>query len=58
MLLNRKKPLQNGIIGAVAGSLAGLAITELYKFATKDADVSFYTKSSSLYDMDNGTDYD
>ena len=57
LLSSQKRPLQSGLLGAIAGTLAGLAFTEIYKFLSVDYKAGFYTKSSKLYDSDADIDY-
>lgn len=57
LLSSHKRPVQNGILGAIAGTLASLAITELYRYTSDNYKAGFYSKSSRLYDSNADIDY-
>lgn len=57
MLSNRKNPQKSGLIGAAAGIIAGTVSAKIYKCITEDDSISYYTKSSPLYEEYNDIEY-
>jgi len=58
ILSNQRHPEKGGLIGAVMGVFAGTVTAELYKCITEEEDgVSYYTKSSPLYEDFNDIEY-
>ncbi len=57
ILSNQRHPEKGGLIGAVMGALAGTVTAKLYKCVTEDDSISYYTKSSPLYEDFNDIEY-
>ncbi len=48
-LVDRKRPVRGGLLGAVAGVAAGVAAAGVYEYADED-EIPFYTSESPLYE--------
>jgi hypothetical protein len=57
ILSNQRHPEKGGLIGAVMGAFAGTVAAELYKCITEEDGISYYTKSSPLYENFNDIEY-
>lgn len=58
ILSNHRHPEKGGLIGAAMGALAGTIAAKLYKCITEeDKGISYYTKSSPLYEDFNDIEY-
>lgn len=58
MLASQESPKKGGLIGAAAGILTGTVSAKIYQCVTEeDNGISYYTKSSQLYQNYNDTEY-